>query len=62
LGDAEVAAFLAGANPEAYAAMQARFRALDEAGLWETRRNSIRATLLEPLQAPVPEAITEAGE
>ncbi|MEL6769062.1 MAG: cobaltochelatase subunit CobN [Pseudomonadota bacterium] len=58
LGDAEVAAFLAGANPEAYAAMQARFRALHEAGLWETRRNSIRATLLEPL----PEAIAEAGE
>ncbi len=43
LGDPEVADFLKDANFEAYAAMQARFNALYEAGLWDTRRNSIRA-------------------
>ncbi len=45
LGDAQVVDFLQEANPRAYAAMQDRFRALHEAGLWNTRRNSIRATL-----------------
>ncbi|MEM7496624.1 MAG: cobaltochelatase subunit CobN [Pseudomonadota bacterium] len=45
LGDAEVAAFLAEANPQALAAMQARFRALRAAGLWQTRRNSIAVAL-----------------
>ncbi|MHA6346240.1 cobaltochelatase subunit CobN [Roseivivax sp. CAU 1761] len=45
LGDPEVAAFLAEANPEALAAMRARFAALLEAGLWQSRRNSIHAEL-----------------
>ncbi|MTI03845.1 cobaltochelatase subunit CobN [Roseibium sp. RKSG952] len=45
LGDAEVDAFLQEANPQAHQAMQDRFRALLEAGLWNTRRNSIRADL-----------------
>ena len=41
----ETDAFLEGANPKAHAAMQARFAELLEAGLWRTRRNSIRASL-----------------
>ena len=45
LGDDHVTAFLAEANPQALAAMQARFQALIDSGLWETRRNSIRAEL-----------------
>lgn len=45
LGDAEVDAFLHDANPQAHQAMQDRFRALLDAGLWDTRRNSIRADL-----------------
>ncbi|KIC50451.1 cobaltochelatase subunit CobN [Tateyamaria sp. ANG-S1] len=45
LGDPEVAAFLQDANPGAYQAMQDQFAALDAAGLWHTRRNSIRASL-----------------
>ena len=45
LGDAETAAFLEDANPAAYAAMQARFAELLAAGLWQTRRNSVRAAL-----------------
>jgi cobaltochelatase CobN len=45
LGDAEVRAFLARANPAALAAMEARFAALHAAGLWQTRRNSILADL-----------------
>ncbi len=45
LGDAKVDAFLQDANPQAYQAMQDRFRSLLEAGLWNTRRNSIRADL-----------------
>jgi len=49
LGDPEVAAFLQDANPGAYQAMQDQFAALDAAGLWHTRRNSIRA-LLEAAQ------------
>jgi cobaltochelatase CobN len=45
LGDAAVAAFLERANPGAFQAMQDQFAALDAAGLWHTRRNSIRAAL-----------------
>ncbi|MGP6085440.1 cobaltochelatase subunit CobN [Antarctobacter jejuensis] len=45
LGDEAVTAFLAEANPQALEAMRARFAALHEAGLWKTRRNSIRAVL-----------------
>ncbi len=45
LGDPEVAAFLRDANPGAFQAMQDQFAALDAAGLWHTRRNSIRAAL-----------------
>ncbi|RZT53238.1 cobaltochelatase CobN subunit [Sphingomonas sp. BK036] len=45
LGRDDVLAFLARANPEALAAMQARFAALHAAGLWPTRRNSILAQL-----------------
>ncbi len=45
LGDAEVDAFLQEANPQAYRAMKDKFLALLEAGLWNTRRNSIRADL-----------------
>ena len=44
-GDAEIDAFLQKANPQAHQAMQDRFRALFDAGLWDTRRNSIRADL-----------------
>ncbi|WP_171174648.1 cobaltochelatase subunit CobN [Ruegeria sp. HKCCD8929] len=43
LGDPQVDAFLTEANPQARKAMQDKFRALYEAGLWDTRRNSIRA-------------------
>lgn len=45
LGDADVRAFLARENPGALAAMEARFAALHHAGLWQTRRNSILASL-----------------
>ncbi|MBS0123988.1 cobaltochelatase subunit CobN [Thetidibacter halocola] len=45
LGDPETEAFLRDANPQAHAAMLDRFRALMEAGLWQTRRNSILAGL-----------------
>lgn len=45
LGDPHVDTFLQEANPQAHQAMQDRFRALLEAGLWDTRRNSIRADL-----------------
>jgi cobaltochelatase CobN len=45
LGNAEVSGFLQDANPGAYQAMQDQFAALDAAGLWQTRRNSIRAAL-----------------
>ena len=43
LGDPEVETFLHETNPEALAAMRDRFAALLEAGLWQTRRNAIRA-------------------
>jgi len=45
LDDPEVAAFLRDANPAAHAAMHDRFAALADAGLWATRRNSVRAGL-----------------
>ena len=45
LGDPDIAAFLERENPQAHAAMQAQFAALLAAGLWDTRRNSIRAGL-----------------
>ncbi|MGG7565106.1 cobaltochelatase subunit CobN [Rhodovulum sp. DZ06] len=45
LGDEAITAFMQDANPEALDAMRERFRALMEAGLWQTRRNSIRAEL-----------------
>ena len=45
LGDAETEAFLQDQNPEAHAAMQARFAELHAAGLWQSRRNSILAGL-----------------
>ena len=45
LGDAEVDSFLQTENPEAHRAMRDQFAALDAAGLWQTRRNSIRARL-----------------
>jgi len=45
LGRADVRAFMAEANPGALAAMEARFAALHAAGLWQTRRNSILASL-----------------
>ena len=48
LGDPGTNAFLEAANPEAYRAMQDRFAALYEAGLWDTRRNSIRASIEAP--------------
>ncbi|MCW1384532.1 MULTISPECIES: cobaltochelatase subunit CobN [unclassified Novosphingobium] len=55
LGQSEVRAFLERENPQALAAMEARFAALHAAGLWPTRRNSILATL--PLSsAPETEA------
>ena len=41
LGREEVATFIANANPAALRAMQEQFRALLDAGLWSTRRNSI---------------------
>lgn len=45
LGDPTVSAFLQDANPGAHQAMLDQFAALDAAGLWATRRNSIRAAL-----------------
>ena len=45
LGNEDVTAFLKDANPEALAAMRDRFNALNDAGLWNTRRNSIAADL-----------------
>ncbi|WP_260925302.1 cobaltochelatase subunit CobN [Novosphingobium sp. 9] len=47
LGEAVVRAFLEQANPQALAAMEARFAALHAAGLWTTRRNSILTDLAE---------------
>lgn len=41
----DVRAFMANANPQALAALEARFAALRASGLWTTRRNSILAQL-----------------
>ena len=46
LGNEEVFKFLEEENPEALQAMIQRFKALQESGLWVTRRNSIQAQLL----------------
>ncbi len=48
LGDEAVAEFLNEENPEALAAMRARFAELHAAGLWQSRRNSILAALEAP--------------
>ncbi|WP_027243429.1 cobaltochelatase subunit CobN [Leisingera daeponensis] len=45
LGRDDLVAFMERENPEALAAMRDRFRALFDAGLWSTRRNSIMADL-----------------
>jgi cobaltochelatase CobN len=45
LGQAEIRAFLERENPAALSAMESRFAALHAAGLWQTRRNSILASL-----------------
>ncbi|AYJ85047.1 cobaltochelatase subunit CobN (plasmid) [Sphingomonas paeninsulae] len=45
LGRVDVRVFLERENPDALAAMEARFAALHAAGLWQTRRNSILASL-----------------
>ncbi|MGP3697980.1 cobaltochelatase subunit CobN [Rhodobacter sp. NSM] len=45
LGRDDLVAFMARENPAALQALRERFRALAEAGLWITRRNSIAATL-----------------
>ena len=45
LGNIETREFLETENLEAYLAMKGRFAALMEAGLWQTRRNMIRADL-----------------
>lgn len=47
LGRADVVAFLESENPAALQAMRDLFARLTEAGLWQTRRNSIAATLEE---------------
>ncbi|MBI1385127.1 MAG: cobaltochelatase subunit CobN [Rhizobiales bacterium] len=45
LGRDDLVAFMERENPAALAAMRDRFRALREAGLWMTRRNSIAAMM-----------------
>ena len=45
LGDAKTDRFLQQANPQAHRAMTDRFASLHDAGLWQTRRNSILANL-----------------
>ena len=45
LGHADLRAFLARENPAALAAMEDIFRRLHDAGLWQTRRNSIAGAL-----------------
>ena len=45
LGNETIVAFLEDHNPQALAAMRARFVELYEAGLWQTRRNSILSEL-----------------
>jgi len=45
LGNQEIVCFMQEANPEALKAMQDCFEKLYKSGLWQTRRNSIRANL-----------------
>ena len=45
LGRADLVAFMQAENPAALAALRDRFRALADAGLWITRRNSIAAMM-----------------
>ena len=45
LDNEDVVAFMEEANPEALDAMRDCFRRLYDSGLWDTKRNSIRATL-----------------
>jgi cobaltochelatase CobN len=45
LGRDDLVDFMERENPAALAAMQAKFAALRDAGLWLTRRNSIAVTL-----------------
>ncbi|MEO0357020.1 MAG: cobaltochelatase subunit CobN, partial [Pseudomonadota bacterium] len=45
LGDPAIDQFLQDANPNAHQAMQDRFAALHDAGLWQSRRNSILAAM-----------------
>ncbi len=45
LGREDLVTFMEKANPAALNAMRDRFRALNDAGLWQTRRNSIVAEL-----------------
>ena len=45
LGRDDLVAFMQGENPQALQAMRDRFRALQMAGLWTSRRNSIIADL-----------------
>jgi cobaltochelatase CobN len=45
LGRAELVDFMEAENPQALAALRDRFAALRDAGLWQTRRNSITATM-----------------
>ncbi|APZ51799.1 cobaltochelatase subunit CobN [Salipiger abyssi] len=47
LADRDTDRFLQETNPEARAAMLARFRALLDAGLWQTQSNSLRMQLME---------------
>ena len=47
LGDPDTSAFLKDANKGAFDAMHKTFRALHEAGLWQTRRNAILSDLGE---------------
>lgn len=45
LGRSDIVAFMAQENPAALGVLRARFKALHDAGLWATRRNSIASTL-----------------
>ena len=45
LENPDIVEFLEEANPKALEAMRGRFSALLDAGLWQTRRNSVRASL-----------------
>lgn len=47
LGRDDLTAFMARENPQALAALRDLFQRLADAGLWQTRRNSIAATLAE---------------